>query len=211
MRLMPRLVLTLAFLGPVAGCGLSIGDTLTIAAAVAQATGNLPKTAPAIPTSSASPAPTTSFPLPFPSALPSIFGPLTGATGATATGELGKALAAANRERAKAGVGALAWSEPLAVVAEKHSRDMATRGFFDHRNPDGQSPFDRMKAAGIDYSSAAENIAQNNADDGEAVITQCMNSPGHRANMLDADSGKMGLGKATNAEGEVYWTQVFTN
>lgn len=126
-------------------------------------------------------------------------------------GELARALAAANRERATAGAKPLAWSDGLAQVALKHSQDMVARDFFDHTNPDGLSPFDRMKAAGIRYGAAAENIAMNHSPDGEQVITQWMNSPGHRANLLSGSYGHMGLGVAKAASGARYWTQVFTN
>ena len=60
-----------------------------------------------------------------------------------------------NEERAARGLAALKWSDELANVARAHSKDMHDRSFFSHANPDGKSPFDRIKAAGISYSYAA--------------------------------------------------------
>lgn len=64
-----------------------------------------------------------------------------------------------NEERAKYNVAPLKWDDSLAALAESHCEDMIDRNFFAHNTPDGQTPFDRMKAAGISYSSAGENIA----------------------------------------------------
>ena len=64
-----------------------------------------------------------------------------------------------NEHRVSVGCDALEWNPEVADVAQQHSLDMETRGFFAHTNPDGDSPFDRLAAAGVDYSGAAENIA----------------------------------------------------
>lgn len=131
--------------------------------------------------------------------------------GLPGSSQLLRALVAANRERVDAGLRPLAWSSALAAVAYAHSRDMATRDFFEHTNPDGQSPFDRMIAAGIDFMAAGENIAYNGSGNGEAVIQQWMHSPGHRANLLSYHFGKVGMGVAVSADGRYYWTQDFSN
>jgi uncharacterized protein YkwD len=213
------LALSLTMVCSLTGCTANVGQLISVASAVAAATGvTLPgaatSPAPTAHPTTGSPKPATPSVAPSAGGLPAVIvGSLPGGIGATnaPAGELGKAFAAANRERQAAGVGPLLWSQPLADVAARHSADMVARGFFDHANPDGLSPFDRLTAAHIDYAAAAENIAQNNADDGEAVITQWMNSPGHRANLLSDNYGRMGLGVATSANGERYWTQDFTD
>jgi len=49
--------------------------------------------------------------------------------------------------------------DEIAKVARAHSEDMVLNNYFSHTNLQGESPFDRMKKAGISYSSAGENIA----------------------------------------------------
>jgi uncharacterized protein YkwD len=115
-----------------------------------------------------------------------------------------------NAERAKAGCGPLTVDATLTAVAQAHSQDMATHNYFDHNSQDGRSPFDRMTAAGYRYSTAAENIAagQRTAQD---VMTGWMNSPGHRANILNCALKEIGVGYATASSSQygVYWTQDF--
>ena len=64
-----------------------------------------------------------------------------------------------NARRAREGLKTLKLSDPLSEVAQAHSEDMAENQYFDHTNPDGEGPFDRINNAGIDYRSAGENIA----------------------------------------------------
>ena len=87
---------------------------------------------------------------------------------------------------------------------------MIDRNFFAHNTPDGQTPFDRMKAAGITYSSAGENIAAGQSSP-QNVMDSWMNSPGHRANILDPDFTEMGIGYFYNPAGTygTYWVQMF--
>lgn len=113
-----------------------------------------------------------------------------------------------NEERAKVGAAPLKRASDLDALARAHSQDMINRHFFDHNNPDGQSPFDRMRAAGISYRAAAENIAygQRNA---QAVMDAWMNSSGHRKNILNATYTEIGIGAVKNSGGTIYWTQEF--
>ena len=117
-----------------------------------------------------------------------------------------------NDERVSNGVEALAHDAALRAVARAHSEDMIARDFFDHTNPDGDSPFDRMSDAGISYSSAGENIAWNRgyADPAEVAVTGWMNSTGHRNNILNAGFTHAGLGAAQDpSNGAWYFTQLF--
>lgn len=114
-----------------------------------------------------------------------------------------------NAERAKNGLNALQLDSALSKVAEAHSKDMATRNFFSHTNPDGLSPFDRIKNAGISYRTAGENIAAGQKTP-EQVVEGWMNSEGHRKNILNASFTKMGLGYVkANSGYSTYWTQLF--
>jgi uncharacterized protein YkwD len=103
-----------------------------------------------------------------------------------------KMLELVNRERAKAGVKLLKADPELNVVARAHSKDMFARGYFAHVNPDGKDPFERMKAAHVRFYAAGENLAL--AQTLEIAHKNLMNSPGHRANILNPAFGRLGIG-----------------
>ncbi len=111
-----------------------------------------------------------------------------------------------NQARAQAGCGAVTADPALAAVARDHSADMRDRGYFSHTTPEGLSPFDRAGAAGISYARA-ENIAYGQRD-AAAVMDAWMNSPGHRANILDCSLSRLGVGVAEGPGGP-WWTQLF--
>ncbi|CCK27197.1 transmembrane protein [Streptomyces davaonensis JCM 4913] len=111
-----------------------------------------------------------------------------------------------NEERAKVGCSAVAANSSLAELASAFSEDMAERGFFDHTDPDGSSPWDRAAKAGI-TNLGGENIARGQAD-AAAVMDAWMNSPGHRANILNCDFKTLGVG-VHMASGGPWWTQNF--
>ncbi|MCL2603215.1 MAG: CAP domain-containing protein [Defluviitaleaceae bacterium] len=115
-----------------------------------------------------------------------------------------------NIERANQGVPALALDSTLAAVARNHSIDMATNDFMSHTGSDGSSPFDRMLAAGLSWSHAAANVAAGRQTP-EAVVTAWMNSPGHRANILNANLKYIGVGvhRLAGTQWTYYWTQKF--
>ncbi len=79
----------------------------------------------------------------------------------------------------------------LALVARKHSEDMRDRNFFAHVNPDGNDVSGRAKASGVVYGAIGENLAwssipaTNKVDPLQNAVIGWMNSPGHRANILD--------------------------
>ncbi|MGW2421756.1 CAP domain-containing protein [Streptomyces sp. NPDC001709] len=111
-----------------------------------------------------------------------------------------------NQERAKVGCSPLAANSSLGKLAGSFSDDMAARGFFDHTDPDGKSPWDRAAAAGI-TDLGGENIARGQAD-AAAVMEAWMNSPGHRANILNCDFKTLGVGVHFGPGGP-WWTQDF--
>ncbi|MBN0046227.1 CAP domain-containing protein [Streptomyces actuosus] len=111
-----------------------------------------------------------------------------------------------NEERAKVGCSAVAANSSLTSLAEAFSTDMAARGFFDHTDPDGATPWDRAAKAGI-TDLGGENIARGQAD-AAAVMEAWMNSPGHRANILNCDFKTLGVGVHYGSGGP-WWTQDF--
>lgn len=111
-----------------------------------------------------------------------------------------------NQERAKAGCQPVQSSAQLAGLARDHSKDMAARGYFSHTDPDGNTPWDRAEARGI-ANMGGENIARGQAS-AESVMTAWMDSPGHRANILNCDFKTLGVG-GHFAEGGPWWTQAF--
>ncbi|GMW03779.1 MAG: hypothetical protein AMXMBFR84_49130 [Candidatus Hydrogenedentota bacterium] len=115
-----------------------------------------------------------------------------------------------NSHRTSNGLNALAMNESLREVARKHSQDMAARNFFDHVNPDGADPGDRMSDAGIAFSVAAENIAWNNFPDPAATaVSGWIASPDHLANIMTAGFTQTGMGVASDGAGGFYFTQLF--
>ncbi|MDQ7823630.1 MAG: CAP domain-containing protein [Candidatus Eremiobacteraeota bacterium] len=119
-----------------------------------------------------------------------------------------------DRERVSRGLKPLAWNEALGVLARAHSEDMVKRDFFDHTNPDGLEPQDRLKKAGIACRASAENIATNQGyeDAAAEAVKSWMGSEGHRANILDTRGygfNETGTGIAQAPDGTWYFTQLF--
>ncbi|MGW6140871.1 CAP domain-containing protein [Streptomyces sp. NPDC055140] len=115
-------------------------------------------------------------------------------------------LALVNTERAKVGCSPVTADSGLASLAGNFSEDMAARGFFDHTDPDGATPWDRAKKAGI-TDLGGENIARGQAN-AQSVMDSWMNSPGHRANILNCDYKTLGVGVHFGSGGP-WWTQDF--
>uniref|UniRef100_A0AAU2VLF1 CAP domain-containing protein n=1 Tax=Streptomyces sp. NBC_00008 TaxID=2903610 RepID=A0AAU2VLF1_9ACTN len=153
------------------------------------------KSATASPTSAA-PAPSTSAPA----------APRTTAPPAAGTSAQAAVLSLVNQERAKVGCSPVTASSSLASLAQNFSDDMAARGFFDHTDPDGKTPWDRAAKAGVD-GLGGENIARGQAD-AQAVMDAWMNSDGHRANILNCDYKTLGVGVHFGSGGP-WWTQDF--
>ena len=97
-----------------------------------------------------------------------------------------------NQERIQRGLRPLQADPELTEVARAHSRDMFARGYFAHITPDRKSPFDRMDEAHVQYLTAGENLAL--AHSLTIAHNGLMNSPGHRANILNPNFGHIGIG-----------------
>lgn len=111
-----------------------------------------------------------------------------------------------NIERAANGLSALNLNSGLSDVARAKSQDMCDNKYFSHTSPTYGSPFDMMKSFGISYRTAGENIAMGYRTP-EAVVDGWMNSPGHRANILNNSFTQIGVGYVASGN---YWTQMFT-
>ncbi|MFI9820298.1 CAP domain-containing protein [Streptomyces sp. NPDC052013] len=129
--------------------------------------------------------------------------PVATATEAAAAAQV---LALVNEERAKAGCRPVTANSALGDLAAAFSEDMARRGFFDHTDPDGDTPWDRAQRAGI-ADLGGENIARGQAD-AASVMQAWMDSPGHRANILNCDFKTLGVGVHFGSGGP-WWTQNF--
>jgi uncharacterized YkwD family protein len=110
-----------------------------------------------------------------------------------------------NQERAKGGLKPLATDAALMNTARAKSTDMSKNNYFSHTSPTLGSPFDQMKAKGIQYKAAAENIAMGQKTAAE-VVKGWMESPGHRANIMNGTYTHIGIGYDANGN---YWTQQF--
>ncbi|MFD6027864.1 CAP domain-containing protein [Streptomyces griseoluteus] len=146
--------------------------------------------------------PQTKAPAPRPKA-PHASAPVTVSAQAAAEAEV---LRLVNVERAKVGCTPVTADSALTGLAEAFSGDMAARGFFDHTDPDGATPWDRAGKAGI-KGLGGENIARGQSD-AAAVMDAWMKSPGHRANILNCDFKTLGVGVHL-APGGPWWTQDF--
>jgi uncharacterized protein YkwD len=112
-----------------------------------------------------------------------------------------------NTERKKRGLKALVADEQLKHVARAHSSDMLKRGYFSHITPEGTDPFHRMKKAGITYNKAGENLAY--AATLEKAHIGLMNSPSHRAAILNKSFGRIGIGIVDGGKSGLMVSQEF--
>ncbi len=125
-----------------------------------------------------------------------------------------------NQERTSRGLTPLAFDPTLTYAAGFHSTQMATRSNAMPSNPgaamqhtlfgvNAPTPASRLDYAGYDdWWTYGENIAfgYNTA---ASVMQAWMNSPGHRANILNPNFTQIGVGVVTNAAGYLFWTQDF--
>ncbi|MFB5086841.1 CAP domain-containing protein [Psychrobacillus sp. PGGUH221] len=110
-----------------------------------------------------------------------------------------------NQERAKEGLKALQIDVKLTQSAQEKSQDMKNKNYFSHTSPTYGSPFDQMKALGITYNTAGENIAMGQPS-AEEVVDAWMKSPGHRENIMNPSFTHIGVGLSDSG---FYWTQQF--
>lgn len=114
-----------------------------------------------------------------------------------------------NKERMTAGLKPVVADPELTEVARRHSADMFSRGYFAHDTPEDLDPFDRMREAEVTFSTAGENLAL--AKSVEIAHVGLMNSPGHRANILRPQFGRLGIGIMDGGNRGFMVTQNFRN
>jgi uncharacterized protein YkwD len=114
-----------------------------------------------------------------------------------------------NGERVAAGLRPLAADPDLTQVARQHSADMFARSYFAHESPEGRDPFERMREANVRFILAGENLAL--APTLHIAHTGLMNSPGHRANILQRGFGRVGIGIMDGGIHGLMVTQDFRN
>lgn len=112
-----------------------------------------------------------------------------------------------NDERASAGLSRLEWDDRLVPVARAHSEEMFRLKYFSHTSPVVGSPFDRLKAAGITYTRAGENLAY--AQSVTIAHRGLMESEGHRENILRPEFTRMGIGVVSAGAYGRMFTQMF--
>jgi len=113
-----------------------------------------------------------------------------------------------NVQRANNGLPQLTKNWEASRVARYKSQDMIDKNYFAHMSPTYGSPFTMMQNFGLRFSAAAENIAYGQRTASE-VMNSWMNSPGHRANILNRSFTHIGVGAAKASNGTLYWTQMF--
>lgn len=104
----------------------------------------------------------------------------------------------------------LAWSASLGAAAQGHSKAMAYGNYFAHRDPDGDTPADRARAAGFRGRQIGENIAAGQGSPSKAMAGW-LASPGHCANLMSPLFTQVGAAYATDSRSDegVYWTMLF--
>lgn len=112
-----------------------------------------------------------------------------------------------NQARTEQGVKPLSVNSQLVTLARRKSQDMVDKNYFSHTSPTYGSPFDMMKNAGVKYSTAGENIA--GAATTESAHQNLMNSPGHRANILNSSFTQIGIGIVSGSLYGKIFTQMF--
>ncbi|GGP00742.1 CAP domain-containing protein [Nonomuraea glycinis] len=111
-----------------------------------------------------------------------------------------------NRARVAGGCKPLVHDAKLRTAADRHSADMAAKGYFDHSSQDGRSAGDRIGAVGFaPVRTWGENIAMGQRT-AASVVQGWLNSPGHRANIMNCKFTHIGVGQHSKGP---HWTQVF--
>lgn len=142
-----------------------------------------------------------------PEAVPSGQNPVLGVEIVTLSAEEQLFYALVNQERAALGLRPLEADSSLVKVARVKAQDMVDNRYFDHNSPTYGSPFDMLKRFGISYSFAGENLAM--APSVASAHKALMESPGHRANILNGNFDRVGIGIVVTG-GYRYCVQLFT-
>ncbi len=114
-----------------------------------------------------------------------------------------------NKQREQNGQVALRMNEKLNLAAKAKLDDMFRQQYFEHESPDGKTPADVIGATGYDYLVVGENLALGNYENDQHLVEAWMNSPGHRANILDGKFNEIGVAVGKGLyEGKEVWLAV---
>ncbi len=118
-------------------------------------------------------------------------------------------VAETNKRRKENTLGPLEENPNLTRAAEMKLKDMVDKQYFEHVSPTGKGPADLAKAAGYSYVLVGENLALGNFEDDSVLLDAWMNSPGHRANILNTRYKEIGVAAAkVTYEGRSIWMAV---
>lgn len=115
-----------------------------------------------------------------------------------------------NIEREKNHLKPLKIDNRLNKIAVIKAKDMAREKKMSHTSKKFGATFNLIKKENIHFTKAAENIASGHKTP-EFVTERWLKSKGHRKNILERDYRFIGIGKASDNEGKLYWVQIFTN
>ena len=112
-----------------------------------------------------------------------------------------------NTQRTNNGLAALKIDNEVQNVARIKAQDMVNNNYFSHSSPTYGSPFDMLKSFKVSYNSAGENIAGNSSNSG--AVNAWMNSPGHKANILNSSFNYTGIGVVLSPRYGKIFVQMF--
>jgi len=119
-----------------------------------------------------------------------------------------KVIELVNKERAKEGLHSLTYDTKMEQAAFVRAKEIQNN--FSHVRPDGSSFSTALNEAGVSYNRSGENIAWGQKSP-EEVVQAWMNSPSHKANIMNGSYSRIGVGYLTNGNGTGYWVQLFAN
>ncbi|MBI2035979.1 MAG: hypothetical protein HYT12_04870 [Candidatus Liptonbacteria bacterium] len=114
-----------------------------------------------------------------------------------------------NRQRMDNGLQSLKVNSGLNIAADLKVKDMFTKQYFDHIAPTGEGPGDLAKKTAYEYIMIGENLALGNFKDDRELVQAWMDSPGHRANILNTKFTEIGVAVGSGSyEGRDVWIAV---
>ena len=112
-----------------------------------------------------------------------------------------------NKQRKQNGLSSLSINSEVQNAARIKAKDMVDKNYFSHTSPTYGSPSDMLKSFNISYKTAGENIAGNSSNSG--AVTAWMNSPGHKANILNSSFNQTGIGVVSSPKYGKIYVQMF--
>ena len=114
-----------------------------------------------------------------------------------------------NNERQQQNLAALKQDNALSAIAQAKAEDMANNNYFAHNSPTYGTVGNMLDHFGYNWTAYGENIAKGYTS-AETVVQGWMESPGHRANILQSRFTNIGTGYATDQNGTTHWVHLFS-